>query len=86
VVLGKPCSPPCLRVYNGKPILEVPAPVTENWKTPKAIETGIILLIDQVGAVVFVKFQMYLNSLNLSTNLNCCLVQHNGSFCFIKDR
>ena len=27
------CSPPWFRVYGGKPILEVPASFTENWKT-----------------------------------------------------
>ena len=42
-----------------------------------------ILLINKVEAVFFVIF--FINSLNLSTNLNCCLVQHNGSCCFIRD-
>ena len=51
----------------------------------KAIVTGIILLIDQLSAVIFVitdfgtSERFLINSLNLSTNLNCCLVQYNGT-------
>ena len=49
----------------------------------KAMETGIILLIDQVAAVIFVNLKkvsdictsgiFFINSQNVSTNLNCCL-------------
>ena len=61
-----------------------------------AIETGIILLIDQVAAVIFVKKSkisdlfknlkdFFINSLNLATNLNCRMLQHNGSCHLIRD-
>ena len=55
----------------------------------KAIETGIISLIDQVAAAFLVKLtkvfdfgtteRFSINSINLSTNFKCCLVQHNCS-------
>jgi hypothetical protein len=59
----------------------------------KAIETGRILLICRPsGTYDLVKLtkvsdfgtseRFFVNSLNLSTNLNCCLVQNNGSCCF----
>ena len=55
------------------------------YKSPKAIETGILLLIDQDAAVLFYELIkiFFISSLNLSKNFDCCLVQRNGSCCMI---
>ena len=58
----------------------------KRWSmiTSKAVKMGIILLIVHVATVIFVKLtkvsdfgiseRFFFNQLNLSKNLNCCLV------------
>ena len=68
-------------------------PINNCKATTEAIETGIILLIDQVngrcnfwevnkGLWFWHNWKVFMNSLNLFMNLNCCLVQHNGRLLF----